>query len=78
MSIVIWTNGIPNQVVEMYDDKNRIHSENGPAIYHPNGDVEYYKYGIRHRENGPAIISATVKEWWVEGKRIKIEWGDKL
>jgi hypothetical protein len=35
-----------------------------------NGDLEWYKNGRLHREEGPAIERADrSKEWWIDGNR---------
>ena len=37
---------------------------------YPNGDKQWYLYGILHREDGPAVEGANGdKEWWLNGKR---------
>ena len=65
-----------------YNDKDRLHRLNGPAIEHADGDKSWYVNGKRHRLDGPAIEYASgYKEWWVEGKRHRldgpaIEWAD--
>ena len=36
-----------------------------------NGDKEWLKNGITHRENGPSVIDKNgYKEWWLDGKCI--------
>ncbi len=42
----------------LYYDNCLIHRLNGPAVIHENGDKEWFFYGKRHRNNGPAIKSA--------------------
>jgi hypothetical protein len=37
-------------------------------IYWGYGTIEYYKNGLLHREDGPAVITnKDYKEWWNEG-----------
>ena len=46
----------------------KYHNENGPAITHTDGKVEYYVNGIRHRKDGPAVIYSSLKEeYWHDG-----------
>lgn len=39
-----------------YDENGQYHNDNGPAVIHYNGDVEYYIHGKKHRLDGPAVI----------------------
>lgn len=42
-----------------------------PAIWHPDcvdGDGEWYKHGVRHREGGPAEVFGNTKFWYFNGK----------
>jgi hypothetical protein len=43
-----------------------IHSDDGPAVVHPNGDQEWWTDGSRRNEDDkPSIVRATGrKEWW--------------
>jgi hypothetical protein len=61
-----------------YNDKLKLHRENGPAVEHTDGTKIWYKNGLHHREDGPAVeygpnakIGATLKFWWINGKIIK-------
>jgi hypothetical protein len=52
-----------------YNDKEKLHRLDGPAIVWSNGDKGWYVNGKRHREDGPAIEWANGnKEWYVNGK----------
>ncbi|MEI8270735.1 MAG: hypothetical protein WCG45_05170 [bacterium] len=43
-----------------------LHRENGlPAIEYSNGDKEWWRFGKRHRANGPAVIYNN-KEYWYD------------
>ena len=47
----------------------KLHREDGPAIIHLHGGVEWYLNGSRHRCDGPAQINFNKdKRWWVNGK----------
>jgi len=51
---------------------NKLHREDGPAIEHINGDVEYYQNGLRHRDDGPALSFnfGEHQEYWLNGKQV--------
>ncbi|RTK96137.1 MAG: hypothetical protein EKK64_04870 [Neisseriaceae bacterium] len=45
-----------------------LHRENGlPAIEYSNGDKEWWRFGQRHRENGPAVIYGKKQYWYSNG-----------
>lgn len=45
------------------------HRDQGPAVIHLNGTLEYYCMGKRHRLDGPAFIipSSGVERYWING-----------
>jgi hypothetical protein len=48
--------------------------ENGARYTHPNGLVEWWSNGDRHREDGPAVIHPDgTQEWWIHGERQRSE-----
>lgn len=52
---------------------DKLHCDDGPAIICKNGVKYWYKHGLRHREDGPAIESIKYCEanfWYYEGKYI--------
>ena len=50
-----------------------LHREDGPAVIHSTGTVEYWIEGKRHREGGPAIIYADGQlEYWIDGEFIDV------
>ena len=57
-----------------YDVNGKFHSlYDFPARYIATALI-WYKHGVFHRENAPAIIwKDGVKEWWVNGKRHRTE-----
>lgn len=47
---------------KLYDEKRKLHCSNGPALYADDGSAkEWYRHGIRHREDGPAVIKTNSK-----------------
>ena len=57
---------------DIFNDKGEL-VVSKPAVESP-GHQEYWREGKLHRDNGlPAVISESfkVKEWWVNGQRIK-------
>ena len=58
----------------LYDQSKNLHSyDDLPAIITTIGTKVWYKHGLPHRDNDlPAYIGSTgIKEYWVDGKRIK-------
>ena len=42
-----------------------------PAIERSTGSKYWYKNGIKHRKNGPAVILANgAEEFWIDGVRV--------
>lgn len=60
-----------------YRDKDgRFHNENGPARINEFGDKFWYKHGILHRADGPAVEltlrhSENIYIWFLNGKEFK-------
>lgn len=46
----------------------RLHREDGPAIEHANGDVEWWRYDDPHRDGGPAINDVEGEYWYQNGE----------
>nr|QBK85436.1 MAG: hypothetical protein LCMAC101_00230 [Marseillevirus LCMAC101] len=45
-------------IIRTRDINRRLHSfGDNPAAIHPNGMVEWYQHGVRHRNNQPAIVN---------------------
>ena len=42
--------------IRYYDDWDRLHRDDGPAIIGTEGEESWYKHGQLHREDGPALI----------------------
>lgn len=48
-----------------------LHRDFGPAIATEDGSYqEWFRYGDRHREDGPAIINGKGKQYWVENAKL--------
>ena len=47
-----------------YNDNNKYHREDGPAIEYKNGTKFWYKNGKYHREDGPAIEFANGSKYY--------------
>lgn len=48
-----------------------LHREFGPAIESDDGHIkEWYRYGERHREDGPAVIVRSRQEYWIRGTQL--------
>lgn len=57
------------------------HREDGPAIEWNNGSKQWYKNGKLHRINGSAVEwvdNSSIKEYWIEGKKIKSKFEFKM
>jgi hypothetical protein len=46
-------------------------SLNGPAKYDDFGLKQWYKNGVRHRLDGPAVTWRGSEEWFVNGKKLR-------
>ena len=57
-----------NKNIRWYNDKEKLHRLDGPAVEYAGGHKSWYVDGKRHRLDGPAIEWADGdKEWWVNG-----------
>lgn len=54
-----------------YYKNNKLHRENGPAVFHvKTGDYFYFYDNVLHRIDGPAVIYGHgKKEWYLNGKK---------
>lgn len=58
--------------VEYRDAYGRMHRDDGPAYFRPDGLKAWYVHGELHRDRGPAIIEPDGTEvWFRHGRRIK-------
>ncbi len=48
---------------------NKLHRTGGPAVTYANGTLCYFKHGLRHRLDGPAmILQNEIKKWFIAGR----------
>jgi hypothetical protein len=64
-----------NGLLHSFDDQPAIikilnNTQLSPINNHTS--FEWYKNGLKHRDNGPAVIDWHGSEWWKEGKIVKI------
>lgn len=57
-----------------FDEKDRLHRDDGPAAIHNSCDRgelnTWYRHGKIHREDGPAIVWGNGNvEWWLQNKK---------
>ena len=58
------------QDIFWYDDENRLHRQDGPAIEYADGGRAWLKHGLMHRLAGPAVVYAGGHtEWWIDNRR---------
>lgn len=55
--------------ITLYNHNKEIHSDNGPAIEHADGELEWYKEGKLHREDGPVSEWEGGEAWYLFGER---------
>lgn len=51
-----------------YDDDEKLHREDGPAVSYSNGNESWWIHGRRHRVNGPARTANGITEWFFMSK----------
>ena len=61
--------------MRLYDEQNRLHAENGPAVTNPDGSCVWYHHGKIHRLDGPAVRivapdGSIAEQFWVNGTEI--------
>lgn len=50
---------------------DKYHRDDGPAIIHKNGMIEYYHKGQRHNKLGPAVVYPdSTCEWYWKGEKV--------
>jgi hypothetical protein len=56
------------------NDNDKMHCEDGPAVYNPGTFYQWWINGKCHRLNGPAVefINGAEGIWWVRDKHIMI------
>lgn len=54
--------------------RGQLHSRNDkPAIEYPDGSKYWYKDGVMHREDGPAVLVKNAEIWMRDGKYHRID-----
>ena len=53
------------------DKRGSYHRLNGPAIIYNDGDTTWFRHGLRHRDDGPALVWTVEnrEEWYRDGER---------
>ena len=61
-----------NGTKEFIDSAGVLHRDYGlQAVEYANGDKEWWWHGVRHREDGPAVIYGNRQFWFFNGEFIK-------
>jgi hypothetical protein len=60
---VIYSNGTREWYVN-----NFLFNFKKPSVIYSNGDCEYWHFGMRHRDDGPAVIIGNKQYWYSYGK----------
>lgn len=70
----------PVPVKQITNKTKHLHSETEPAVVYDDGTKEWFKNGLRHRNDGPArIFPDGYIEWWLDGQIIFFEdWAKKV
>lgn len=55
-------------LVKWFNDENRLHRVDGPAILWPDGQGEWYLNGLLHRDGGPAVSDGHGDTWYHNGE----------
>jgi len=60
--------------VEYRDSQGELHRDDGPAEEFTNGAKIWWRHGIRHRVDGPAVEDPVNNSysWYVDGKRHRL------
>jgi hypothetical protein len=60
--------------VRYYDEDNKLHRDDGPALILPNGSQFWFCHGILHREDGPAReFDNGDEDYWLDGEQVTKE-----
>lgn len=58
--------GSPFERTHWFNEFDRLHREDGPAVEWKSGIKEWWLDGKQHREDGPAVIKKSGhREWWL-------------
>src|SRR5215471_9137198 len=55
-------------VVWWEDRQRKNHRADGPAVERSDGTQEWWWHGVRHREDGPAVVMPMGKRWYRHGR----------
>jgi hypothetical protein len=59
-----------NGTKQWYNENDKLHRLDGPAIEYADGGKSWWVNGERHRLDGPAVEWPNGdKEWWIEGNK---------
>ena len=60
----------------LYRLNDRLHREDGPALYFKSGYTKWYIHGLLHRTDGPALVCESgLVSWYLYGKSMTFsEW----
>ncbi len=59
---------LPDGSRQWRDDAWALHREGVPAVERPDGRSSWWRHGVLHREDGPAVEGPR-SEWWLDGRR---------
>ena len=57
-----------NGTVRYQNQDGQYHRTNGPAVIWPDGLQAWYRNGLLHREDGPALANVHVCYWYLDGQ----------
>jgi hypothetical protein len=64
----------PYWCIRYFNENDKLHRLDGPAIEHSSGEKYWYKNGLRHREDCPAVESIYgYKKYWYNGEYIDVK-----
>lgn len=61
-----------------YNEEDKFHRENGPAIEYANGEKQWWINGKFHREDGPAIEYPDGSKYWYKNDKLHREDGPAI
>lgn len=56
-----------------HPDTGDAHRHDGPAIHRPGEYEAWFINGVRHRVDGPAVVTASHEVWWRYGERHRLD-----
>lgn len=61
---------------QVLDKTGKLHNLTGPALRYENGSESWFKHGVYHRIDGPAVIyvdSPELNQYWIDGVRYTLD-----